>query len=152
MKSIHASSSCVWNTTRVPWENDSPRPHSFDNWHVTTGGSMRPSQDIHIYYHRPPDRTDRFIQRLIHDDPWVKITFAQGLTLARPLKIGGEVALEEGADAADGMADRMRNPWRGKEEEEAPTDEAAPVQGVQGRYASLRAPVVFSGNIDSKHQ
>ena len=60
---------------------------------------MKPSQEIHIYYHRPPDRTDRFIQRLIHDDPWVKITFAQGLTLARPLEIGGEVALEEGADA-----------------------------------------------------
>ena len=99
MKSIHERSSCAWNITRVSWENDSPRPPYFDNWHVTTEGSMKPSQEIHIYYHRPPDRTDLFIQRLIHDDPWVKITFAQGLTLARPLEIGGEIVLEEGADA-----------------------------------------------------
>ncbi len=58
-----------------------------------------PPRDVHIYYHRPPNRTDCFIQRLVHDDPWVKVTFAQGLAVSRPLVIAGEIALEEGADA-----------------------------------------------------
>ncbi len=69
--------------------------------HVGGLGVIRPPtpSDVHIYYHRPPDRTDRFVQRLIYDDPWVKITFAERLSLARPLVIDGEVALEDGADA-----------------------------------------------------
>ena len=56
-------------------------------------------RDIHIYYHRPPNRTDRFVHRLVQDDPWVKITFAQDIRLDRPLEIGGETVLKSGADA-----------------------------------------------------
>ncbi len=54
---------------------------------------------IHIHYHRPPDRTEVFVQRLIHDDGKVKVTFAEGLRLEEPLVLGGRSALEDGSDA-----------------------------------------------------
>lgn len=54
--------------------------------------------EVHIYYHRPPDRTEIFVQRLIQDDPWVKISYAEGIELANPLSIDGRVVLEAGSD------------------------------------------------------
>ncbi len=54
---------------------------------------------IHIQYHRPPDRTELFVQTLIHDDGRVKVTFARGLQLDAPLVLDGQVALEDGSDA-----------------------------------------------------
>lgn len=58
----------------------------------------RRNPDVHIHYHRPPDRTDIFVQELIHDDGRVKVTFARGIHLAAPLVISGRIALENGAD------------------------------------------------------
>ena len=55
-------------------------------------------QDVQIFYHRPPERTERFVQRLIQDEAHQKITFAEGVHRAKPLVIGGEVVLEQGAD------------------------------------------------------
>ncbi len=54
--------------------------------------------DVHIHYHRPPDRTDRFVQRILQDDPWVKITHADRVRLDRPLSIDDDVALEDGSE------------------------------------------------------
>ena len=54
--------------------------------------------DVHIYYHRPPARTDVYVQRLLWDDGRVKITFAPNLQLAKPLVVSGRVALEAGSD------------------------------------------------------
>ncbi len=54
--------------------------------------------EVHIHYHRPPDRTDVFVQRLIRDDPWVKISCAEGIELDEPLRIDGRIVLERGSD------------------------------------------------------
>ncbi len=53
---------------------------------------------VRIHYHRPPDRTQLFVQRLIHDGPGVKISFAEEIDLDAPMLIGGEVVLERGSD------------------------------------------------------
>lgn len=53
---------------------------------------------VRIHYHRPPDRTQVFVQRLIHDGPGVKISFAEGIELDAPMLIDGEVVLERGSD------------------------------------------------------
>ena len=53
---------------------------------------------VHIHYHRPPDRTDVFVQRLVRDDPWVKISYAAGVELDEPLRIDGRIVLERGSD------------------------------------------------------
>ena len=55
-------------------------------------------QEVHISYHRPPDATERFVQRLVRDDSHVKVTFSQNVHRSEPLLIGGQVALEAGAD------------------------------------------------------
>ena len=54
--------------------------------------------DVHIHYHRPPARTDVYVQRLLWDDGRVKITFAPNIQLARPLVVSESVALEAGSD------------------------------------------------------
>lgn len=54
--------------------------------------------EVQIHYHRPPDRTEVFIQRLIHDDPWVKVSYAEALGLDRPLVIDDQIVLEDGSD------------------------------------------------------
>jgi uncharacterized protein len=54
---------------------------------------------VHIHYRRPPDRTELFVQDLIHDDGRVKVTLARGLEFDPPLRIRGDVALETGSDA-----------------------------------------------------
>ena len=54
--------------------------------------------DVRIHYHRPPDATQVFVQRLVHDGPGVKITFAEGIDLDAPMRIDGEVVLERGSD------------------------------------------------------
>ena len=44
--------------------------------------------DVRIRYHRPPDSTQVFVQRLVHDGPRVKISFAEGIDLDAPMLIG----------------------------------------------------------------
>lgn len=53
--------------------------------------------DIRIRYHRPPDRTEVFIQRLIHRGPDVVVTFLDRTPLRRPAEVGGRVILEDGS-------------------------------------------------------
>ena len=56
-----------------------------------------PGPLVHIHYLRPPDREDIFTQRLLLDDPAVKITLAVGIEPDAPIEIGGRVALEAGS-------------------------------------------------------
>lgn len=56
-----------------------------------------PEPLVHIHYLRPPDREDVFTQRLLLDDPAVKITLALGIEPDAPIEIGGHVALEAGS-------------------------------------------------------
>ena len=62
---------------------------------------MRPRlpRTVYIHYLRPPDRLTVFVQELIHDDGRVKVTLARDVDFDPPLRIRGEVALEQGADA-----------------------------------------------------
>jgi predicted RNA-binding protein associated with RNAse of E/G family len=54
---------------------------------------------VHIHYLRPPDRKEVFTQRLLLDTPEVKVTLAQNVPFDPPIRIQGEVALEQGSDA-----------------------------------------------------
>ena len=54
---------------------------------------------VHIHYLRPPDRKEIFTQRLLLDDPEVKVTFAENLPFDPPIRICGKIALEAGSDA-----------------------------------------------------
>lgn len=54
---------------------------------------------IRIRYFRPPRRLEVFTQQLILDKPDVKVTLARDLAYEPPIRIRGEVALEEGSDA-----------------------------------------------------
>ncbi|HEX7052267.1 MAG TPA: DUF402 domain-containing protein [Longimicrobiales bacterium] len=54
---------------------------------------------VHIHYHRPPDRHDIFVQRLVHRTAGVIVTFLERTPLPRPIEIGGRIALEDGAPA-----------------------------------------------------
>jgi predicted RNA-binding protein associated with RNAse of E/G family len=58
-----------------------------------------PTPFVHIHYLRPPDRREIFIQRLLHDSPEVKVTFAPSVPFDPPIRIHGRVALEAGSDA-----------------------------------------------------
>lgn len=49
-----------------------------------------------IEYHRPPDRTDVFVQDLVLATPDVRITLLER-TATRPLRVDGRVVLEEGS-------------------------------------------------------
>ena len=56
-----------------------------------------PGSFVRIHYHRPPDRTTIFTQRLIAHDAGALVTLARGLSFPPPLIIGDGVALEEGS-------------------------------------------------------
>ena len=53
--------------------------------------------NVHIHYRRPPDRYDVFVQRLIHQDPEVVVTFLDRTPLSRPSVVDGRVILEDGS-------------------------------------------------------
>ncbi|MFC1662193.1 DUF402 domain-containing protein [Gemmatimonadota bacterium] len=57
-----------------------------------------PSDFVHIHYLRPPGRREVFTQRLLLDDPEVKVTFAEAVPFDPPILIHGQVALEAGSD------------------------------------------------------
>jgi hypothetical protein len=58
---------------------------------LTSGPSL-----VHIHYRQPPRRLETFHQLLPMDSPEVKVTLAQGVSFDPPIRILGEVALEEG--------------------------------------------------------
>jgi predicted RNA-binding protein associated with RNAse of E/G family len=57
------------------------------------------SEQVRLRYHRPPDRTDVFVQELLYQDDDVVITYLASTPLKRPLVVGDEIALEAGAPA-----------------------------------------------------
>lgn len=58
-----------------------------------------PPGTVRIDYLRPPDRREVFIQKLLLDDPGVKVTLAEAVPFDPPIRIHGEIALEKGSDA-----------------------------------------------------
>ena len=57
------------------------------------------SETVRLHYHRPPDRTDLFIQELLYEDDDVLVTYLAATPMKKPLVVAGEVALETGAPA-----------------------------------------------------
>lgn len=53
--------------------------------------------EVHIHYHRPPDRTDVYVQVLVQDAPDVKITYQPSTPISGPVEVGGVTVLEPGA-------------------------------------------------------
>ncbi len=53
--------------------------------------------DVRIHYHRPPDREQLLVQRLVHEDAHVVVSLLESAALVRPLVIAGEVVAEPGA-------------------------------------------------------
>ncbi len=58
-----------------------------------------PGRFVHIHYHRPPDHTHIYVQRLLAVDSGAMVTLARDLQFEPPLRIEGEVALERGSVA-----------------------------------------------------
>ena len=56
-------------------------------------------QEVHIHYHRPPDRTDVYVQPLILDAPEVKVTFQPSTPIPGPVRVGDTPVLEPGSPA-----------------------------------------------------
>jgi predicted RNA-binding protein associated with RNAse of E/G family len=57
------------------------------------------SEQVRLHYHRPPDRTDLFIQELLYESSDVVVTYLASTPLKRPLVVAEEIALEAGAPA-----------------------------------------------------
>ena len=55
------------------------------------------SEQITLEYHRPPDRTDRFVQQLVFESAEVLITFLEHTPMKRPMLVDGRLALEAGS-------------------------------------------------------
>ena len=60
---------------------------------------MIPPSLVSIHYRRPPNRLEVFTQRLLVDDPDVKVTFAENVPFDPPIQIEDQVVLEAGSDA-----------------------------------------------------
>ena len=58
-----------------------------------------PGRFVHIHYHRPPDRTQVYVQRLLAVDDGALVTLARDLQFDPPMRIDGQVALERGSVA-----------------------------------------------------
>lgn len=59
---------------------------------MTHGG-----EHVQIHYLRPPDRTEVFRQALVHRTDEYIVTFLRRTPLARPVKVGTRVVLEDGS-------------------------------------------------------
>lgn len=57
------------------------------------------SQSITLHYHRPPERTDVFVQELLYANDDVLVTFLAATPLKKPVMIDGQLALEPDAPA-----------------------------------------------------
>lgn len=53
--------------------------------------------DVRIHYRRPPDREDIFVQRLVHRDENVVVTYLDRTPMSRPMEVDGRVVLEDGS-------------------------------------------------------
>lgn len=53
---------------------------------------------VRIHYRRPPDRVQIFDHRLVHREPGIFVTLAESISASAPMRIEGQVALEEGSD------------------------------------------------------
>lgn len=53
--------------------------------------------DVRIHYHRPPEREDLYVQRLVYEDDEVVVTLLDSAALHHPLHIGGVLAAEPGS-------------------------------------------------------
>ena len=60
---------------------------------------MAPPPEVHIHYHRPPDRTDIYVQSLVLDAPEVKVTFQPSTPIPKPVVVGEQPVLEPGSPA-----------------------------------------------------
>lgn len=54
---------------------------------------------IRIHYHRPPSDLTVYSQTLVHEDSRVKVSLARDLALPKPVRVDGEIILENGSDA-----------------------------------------------------
>ncbi len=52
---------------------------------------------MRIHYVRPPDREQLLVQRLVYEDAQVLISLLESAAIARPITIGGKLAVEPGA-------------------------------------------------------
>lgn len=57
------------------------------------------SDYITLAYHRPPDRTERFVQKLVYESDDVLVTFLAHTPMKRTMFVNGELALEAGSPA-----------------------------------------------------
>lgn len=53
--------------------------------------------DVRIHYHRPPDRSETYVQRLVARTSDVVITLNDRTALRRPVMVDGRVVLENGS-------------------------------------------------------
>ena len=56
-------------------------------------------REVRIHYHRPPDRTDVYVQDLVLDGPDVKVTFQPSTPIPGPVLVAGTPVLEPGSPA-----------------------------------------------------
>ncbi len=59
---------------------------------------MSAAREVEIHYRRLPDRVQVFRQRLVLDRDDVKVTLAERMRAAAPMRIDGKVAMEPGSD------------------------------------------------------
>lgn len=52
---------------------------------------------VRILYHRPPDRDDVFVQRLVHRDDACVVTFMARTPVKTPARVDGRLILENGS-------------------------------------------------------
>lgn len=57
-----------------------------------------PPPTVHIHYRRLPHRDAVFDQLLLRDGEDVKVTFAASVRREEPVRVGGDVVLEDGSD------------------------------------------------------
>lgn len=83
---------------RVPGEQEAVLPEGVppgvEEAAPPDGGSSR----VRIHYRRPPDQVHVFEHRRVHSAPDVEVTLADGIPLTQPMRIGGEVVLEDGSE------------------------------------------------------
>jgi predicted RNA-binding protein associated with RNAse of E/G family len=57
------------------------------------------SELVTLHYHRPPDRTDVFVQELLYADDEVFVTYLAATPMKRPFVVDGRVGLDDGSPA-----------------------------------------------------
>lgn len=100
---------------------------------------MAETRQVRIHYHRPPDRTELFVQTLVRRSDDCIITFMPATPLARPVRVGGAVVLEEGSPA-------IWFTWPGRMHDVGSFHDR---QGrLTGYYANVLTPVHFHSPLE----